>query len=331
MTPLKDFPAMIPLWTMPIAIVTGNCVILKPSERDPGAAMILADLARQAGLPDGVLNVVHGAGKTVDFILDEPIIQAISFVGSNRAGEYIYRRGTANGKRVQANLGAKNHAVVVPDCEKDQAIPAIIGAAFGAAGQRCMALTTLLMVGSTEAWLADLVAQARKLKVDGGFEADVDLGPVISRSSKDRIEDVIASAEHEGAHILLDGRGLVPEKYPHGNWVRLTFFIPLLEPGFVVDHHHHHRQGRTNDHRQRHHHHALLPRRDFRARAHLHDRPHLIGRHGNHQRQPIRQRRRPLHHQRSTRPSLPARYPRRSIRYQRPHPRPVSHVQLHRQ
>ena len=224
---LKDFPAMIPLWTIPIAIVTGNCVILKPSERAPGAAMILADLAKQAGLPDGVLNVIHGAAKTVDFILDEPIIQAISFVGGNRAGEYIYRRGTANGKRVQANLGAKNHAVVVPDCDEDQAIPAIIGAAFGAAGQRCMALTTLLMVGSTRDWLPDLVAQARRLKVDGGFEADVDLGPVISRFSKDRIEELIASAEHEGADILLDGRGVLPEKNPLGNWVRLTFLYPF--------------------------------------------------------------------------------------------------------
>lgn len=210
---------MIPLWTIPIATVTGNCMILKPSERDPGAAMILAELAREAGLPDGVLNVVHGAAKTVDFILDEPAIKAISFVGSNGAGEYIHRRGSASGKRVQANVGAKNHAVVMPDCDKELAVKAIVGAAFGAAGQRCMALSTLLTVGSTTAWLPDIAEQAKKLRVDGGFEDGADLGPLISAASRHRIEDLIQSAEDEGAAILLDGRGYKPEKYPDGNWV----------------------------------------------------------------------------------------------------------------
>ncbi len=162
-------------------------MILKPSERDPGAAMILAELARDAGLPDGVLNIVHGGAKTVDFILDEPAIKAISFVGSNRAGEYIYRRGSANGKRVQANLGAKNHAVLMPDCDKEHAVKAIAGAAFGAAGQRCMALSTLVTVGSTAHWLPDIAAQAKKLKVNAGFEDDADLGPLISPESKHRI------------------------------------------------------------------------------------------------------------------------------------------------
>lgn len=212
---------MIPLWTIPIATVTGNCVILKPSERDPGAAMILAELAGEAGLPDGVLNIVHGAAKTVDFILDEPAIKAISFVGSNRTGEYIYRRGSANGKRVQANLGAKNHAVVMPDCNMQHAVDAVAGAAFGAAGQRCMALSTLITVGSTKEWLPDIAARAKKLKVNGGFEEEADLGPLISAESKRRIEDLIRSAEDEGATILLDGRGCKPEKYPNGNWVRL--------------------------------------------------------------------------------------------------------------
>ncbi|TVY87049.1 Methylmalonate-semialdehyde dehydrogenase [acylating], mitochondrial [Lachnellula willkommii] len=201
-----NFPAMIPLWSIPIATATGNCLILKPSERDPGAAIILAELAQKAGMPPGVLNIIHGSAKTVDFIIDAPEIKAISFVGSNRAGEYIFARGSANGKRVQANLGAKNHAAILPDANKQHALNSIVGAAFGAAGQRCMALSTLVMA----------------LKVNGGFEEGADLGPVISPQSKERIEHLIASAEEEGATILLDGRGFKPEKYPNGNWVGPT-------------------------------------------------------------------------------------------------------------
>lgn len=214
-----DFPAMIPLWSIPVATICGNTLILKPSERDPGAAMILAELAQKAGFPDGVINIVHGSAKTVDFIIDEPSIKAISFVGSNKAGEYIYTRGSANGKRVQANLGAKNHAAVLPDCNKNHALNAITGAAFGAAGQRCMALSTLVMVGETKNWLPEIAERAKKLNVNGGFEEGADLGPVISPQSRERIEKLIASAEDEGATILLDGRGYKPEKYPNGNWV----------------------------------------------------------------------------------------------------------------
>ncbi|KAB8278930.1 Aldehyde/histidinol dehydrogenase [Aspergillus minisclerotigenes] len=217
-----NFPAMIPLWCIPIATITGNCLILKPSERDPGAAMILAELAKEAGFPAGVVNIVHGSAKTVDFIIDEPAIKAISFVGSNRAGEYIYTRGSANGKRVQANLGAKNHAAVLPDCNKNHTLNAIVGAAFGAAGQRCMALSTVVMVGETEEWLPEIAERAKALNVNGGFEEGADLGPVISPESKKRIEDLIASAEKEGAKILLDGRGYKPEKYPNGNFVGPT-------------------------------------------------------------------------------------------------------------
>ncbi|KAF3388967.1 Methylmalonate-semialdehyde dehydrogenase [acylating] [Penicillium rolfsii] len=217
-----NFPAMIPLWCIPIATVTGNCLVMKPSERDPGAAMILAELAREAGFPPGVINIVHGAARTVDFILDEPAIKAISFVGSNRAGEYIFTRGSANGKRVQANLGAKNHAAVLPDCNKNHALNAIVGAAFGAAGQRCMALSTAVMVGETKEWLPEIAERAKALKVDGGFEEGADLGPVISPESKKRIEDLIASAEAEGATILLDGRNYKPAKYPNGNFVGPT-------------------------------------------------------------------------------------------------------------
>lgn len=218
---------MIPLWCIPIATITGNTLILKPSERDPGAAMILAELVQKAGFPDGVVNVIHGAHRTVDFILDEPAIKAISFVGGNKAGEYIFSRGSANGKRVQANLGAKNHAAVLPDCNKNHFINSVVGAAFGAAGQRCMALSTLVMVGETREWLAEVAERARGLRVDGGFEEGADLGPVISTQSKARIEGLIASAEKEGATVLLDGRGFTPAKYPNGNFIGPTIITDV--------------------------------------------------------------------------------------------------------
>ncbi|KAK9453734.1 Aldehyde/histidinol dehydrogenase [Dipodascopsis uninucleata] len=225
-----NFPAMIPLWCLPPAIITGNTVVMKPSERDPGAAMIIAELAREAGLPDGVFNIVHGTAPTVDFLIDEPRIKAISFVGSDKAGHYIYSRGTANGKRVQANLGAKNHAIIMPDANKKQALSAIAGAAFGAAGQRCMAVSVLVTVGETKEWVADLVEQAKLLKVTGGFESDADLGPVISPESKQRIEGLIQSAVDDGATIVLDGRGYKPEKYPNGNFIGPTV-ITGVKPG----------------------------------------------------------------------------------------------------
>lgn len=238
-----NFPAMIPLWCIPIALVTGNTLVMKPSERDPGAAMILAELATKAGFPPGVLNIVHGAAKTVDFILDEPRIKAISFVGSNKAGEYIYTRGSANGKRVQANLGAKNHAAVLPDCNKNHALNAIAGAAFGAAGQRCMALSTLVMVGETKDWVPEIAERAKDLSMNGGFEEGADLGPVISPEAKKRIEDIITSAEKEGATIIMDGRGKKPEKYPNGNWVRFETHSLLQEAKKLIE-----SPGRTYNH-----------------------------------------------------------------------------------
>lgn len=214
-----NFPAMIPLWCLPIATITGNTLLLKPSERVPGTAMILGELCREAGFPDGVVNIIHGAHETINFILDQPAIKAISFVGSNAAGEYIYSRASANGKRVQANLGAKNHAVVLPDCDKNQCLNAILGAAFGAAGQRCMAISVLLMVGEAKNWLPELVERAKTLQVNAGFEKGADLGPVISPQSKLRIETLVESAEKEGATIVLDGRGYKPSNYPNGNFV----------------------------------------------------------------------------------------------------------------
>ncbi|KAJ5113637.1 Aldehyde/histidinol dehydrogenase [Penicillium angulare] len=217
-----NFPAMIPLWCIPIAVVTGNTMILKPSERDPGAALILAELARAAGFPKGVLNIIHGSVNTVNFILDEPAIRAISFVGSNRAGEYIYSRGSANGKRVQANLGAKNHAVLLPDADRNAALDSIVGAAFGAAGQRCMALSVLVTVGEEADYIHDLVKKAQSLVVSAGFDKNADVGPVISPESKAKIESLISSGELEGANIVLDGRGYRSETYPNGNFVAPT-------------------------------------------------------------------------------------------------------------
>lgn len=213
---------MIPLWCIPIATITGNTMVLKPSERDPGAAMILVELAEKAGFPKGVINVVHGAHDTVNFLLDAPEIKAISFVGSNKAGEYIYNRGSTNGKRVQANLGAKNHAIVMPDSDKEEALGSIVSAAFGAAGQRCMALSAVVLVGEARNWLPEMVERAKALHMDGGFENGADLGPLITPQSKTRVESLVGSAETEGAKILLDGRGQKPKQYPNGNWVGPT-------------------------------------------------------------------------------------------------------------
>lgn len=217
-----NFPAMIPLWTIPVALATGNTLVLKPSERDPGAAMMIAELCQKAGLPAGVLNVVHGTVPTVNAICDHPSIKAVSFVGGDRAGKHIYERGRATGKRVQANMGAKNHAVVMPDANKNHALNSIIGAAYGAAGQRCMALSVAVLVGNAQSWLPEIVERAKKLKVSQGFEQGADLGPVISPAAKQRITGLIASAEEEGGVIALDGRGYEVPGYPDGNWVGPT-------------------------------------------------------------------------------------------------------------
>ncbi|QRW26300.1 aldehyde dehydrogenase family protein [Rhizoctonia solani] len=231
-----NFPAMIPLWTIPMAVATGNTLVLKPSERDPGAAMIIAELCERAGIPPGVLNVVHGTVPTVNAICDHPAIKAISFVGGDKAGRHIFERGTMNGKRVQSNLGAKNHGVILPDGmgvvifpfrvsksllqqNKNLALNSIIGAAFGAAGQRCMALSVAVFVGTAQSWLPELVERAEKLKVNGGFEPAV---PLISPHAKSRVESIIASVTEEGGKILLDGRGIKVSGYENGNFVGPT-------------------------------------------------------------------------------------------------------------
>jgi malonate-semialdehyde dehydrogenase (acetylating)/methylmalonate-semialdehyde dehydrogenase len=218
-----NFPAMIPLWMMPLAITCGNTMILKPSEKTPGASMLLAQLANECGLPDGVLQVVHGGKPMVDQICQHPDIQAISFVGSDAAGNYIHQQGNLHGKRVQANLGAKNHAIVLPDAPNRAAtVQAIVGAAFGAAGQRCMALSTLVLVGDTQEWIEDIVHAAKKLRVGNGMDPNVDLGPLITSESKERVETIIGTAIQQGAQLDLDGRGVTVDGYPHGNFMGPT-------------------------------------------------------------------------------------------------------------
>ncbi|KAM0788361.1 hypothetical protein ACM66B_001501 [Microbotryomycetes sp. NB124-2] len=219
-----NFPAMIPLWSIN-AIAAGNSLILKPSERDPGAAMIIAELAERAGLPKGVLSVMHGTIPTVKFLCEEPRIKAISFVGSDRAGKYIYDTGSAHGKRVQANLGAKNHCILMPDANRNFALNSVVGAAFGAAGQRCMALSVLVTVGETNDWLPELVARAQKLKVGNGFDPDTEVGPLITPQAKERVERLIASCEKQGGKIALDGRGVKVPGYENGNFVGPTILL----------------------------------------------------------------------------------------------------------
>lgn len=214
-----NFPAMIPLWMFPLAIACGNTFVLKPSERDPSAALMLMELVKEAGIPDGVVNVIHGKADCVNFICDDPRIRAISFVGGDTAGRHIHDRGTKNGKRVQSNMSAKNHAVVLPDANKERTLDMLVGAAFGASGQRCMALTTAVFVGESIDWLPELVARVRKLKVGEGMQPGVDVGPVISPASLKRIEGIIANAPKEGATISLDGRGLKVAGFEKGNFI----------------------------------------------------------------------------------------------------------------
>ena len=217
-----NFPAMIPLWMFPLALVSGNTCVIKPSERDPGACMMLVDLLKEAGVPDGVVNVIHGAHESVNFICDHPDIKAVSFVGSDQAGKYIYERASKSGKRVQCNMGAKNHGVVMPDANKEHTLNQLVGAAFGAAGQRCMALSTAIFVGSSTQWIPDLVERAKKLKVNAGHVPDTDVGPVISPAAKERIESLIESGIKEGAKCILDGRGIKVAGYEKGNFVGPT-------------------------------------------------------------------------------------------------------------
>ncbi|WP_374553126.1 CoA-acylating methylmalonate-semialdehyde dehydrogenase [Aquitalea pelogenes] len=218
-----NFPAMIPLWMFPMAIATGNTFVLKPSEQDPMVTMRLVELALQAGIPAGVLNVVHGGEAVVNAICDHPDIKAISFVGSSRVGTHVYNRASLAGKRVQCMMGAKNHAIVLPDANKEQALNQLTGAAFGAAGQRCMALSVAVLVGEARNWIPDLVAKAKSLRVGAGKD-NPDLGPLISCTARERVAKLISQGVAEGAVLELDGREVQVDGYPEGNFVGPTIF-----------------------------------------------------------------------------------------------------------
>jgi malonate-semialdehyde dehydrogenase (acetylating)/methylmalonate-semialdehyde dehydrogenase len=219
-----NFPAMIPLWMFPMAIATGNTFVLKPSEQDPLVTMRLAELAVEAGIPPGVLNVIHGGADAVNLLCDHPDIKAVSFVGSSKVGSHVYQRASQAGKRAQCMMGAKNHAVVLPDAHKQQTLANLVGAAFGAAGQRCMALSVVILVGEAQAWLAELVEKARTLKVSAGCEPGTDVGPLISRAARERVEGLIERGVAEGAELLLDGRRPQVAGYADGNFVGPTVF-----------------------------------------------------------------------------------------------------------
>eukprot|EP00049_Salpingoeca_infusionum_P010786 m.186080 g.186080 ORF g.186080 m.186080 type:complete len:522 (+) comp14747_c0_seq1:300-1865(+) len=217
-----NFPAMIPLWMFPLALACGNTFLLKPSERVPGAAMLLAKLAQDAGVPDGVLNVIHGSVDCVNFICDDPNVKSISFVGSDAAGRHIYTRGTANGKRVQSNMAAKNHGIILPDANKTATLNALVGAAFGAAGQRCMALSTAVLVGEAQEWVDDLAALTQQLTLNAGDQAGADLGPMISPAALQRAKDLIQSGIDQGATRIVGDDDNTVAGYPNGNWLKPT-------------------------------------------------------------------------------------------------------------
>ncbi|WP_336356753.1 CoA-acylating methylmalonate-semialdehyde dehydrogenase [Pseudomonas granadensis] len=219
-----NFPAMIPLWMFPMAIACGNTFVLKPSEQDPLSTMLLVELAIEAGVPAGVLNVVHGGKDVVDGLCTHKDIKAVSFVGSTAVGTHVYDLAGKNGKRVQSMMGAKNHAVVLPDANREQALNALVGAGFGAAGQRCMATSVVVLVGAAKQWLPDLKALAQKLKVNAGNEPGTDVGPVISKKAKARILELIESGIKEGAKLELDGRDIQVPGYEQGNFVGPTLF-----------------------------------------------------------------------------------------------------------
>lgn len=239
-----NFPGMIPLWFLPYAIACGNCFILKPSEKVPMTMSRVFELIDQLGLPPGVLSLVNGGKATVDALLDHPDVRAISFVGSSPVARYVYSRATANGKRAQCQGGAKNAVVILPDADMEMATRIIADSSFGCAGQRCLATSVAIPVGEARASFTEhIVADAKRRKVGYGLEADVEMGPVITPESKQRIESLIGQATHEGAKVLVDGREpsiagyergyfvrptILDEVNPHGNIARTEIFGPVL-------------------------------------------------------------------------------------------------------
>ncbi len=221
-----NFPAMVPMWMYPAAIACGNSFILKPSERDPSASMLAWNLFMEAGLPEGVLNVVHGDKEMVDGILDHPDIKAVSFVGSTPIAEYVYQRGTKAGKRVQALGGAKNHMIIMPDADLDQAADALMGAGYGSAGERCMAISVAVPVGKAtgDALIEKLKPRVESLKIGPATDKDAEMGPVVTKMHRDKIISYIDKGVEEGASLVVDGRGFKLQGYENGYYVGGTLF-----------------------------------------------------------------------------------------------------------
>jgi malonate-semialdehyde dehydrogenase (acetylating)/methylmalonate-semialdehyde dehydrogenase len=221
-----NFPAMVPLWMYPIAVACGNTFILKPSERDPSAPMLVYDLFKQAGFPDGVLNVVQGDKEVVDAILDHPDIKAVSFVGSTPIAEYVYSRGTAKGKRVQALGGAKNHMVILPDADIEKAADALMGAGYGSAGERCMAISVAVPVGEETAdkLVSALKPKVEALKIGPATDSDAEMGPVVTKQHQQKVLGYIDQGVKEGADLVVDGRGFSLQGYENGYFVGGTLF-----------------------------------------------------------------------------------------------------------
>ena len=230
-----NFPAMVPMWMFPIAIACGNTFVLKPSERDPSCGLRLAELMTEAGLPDGVLNVVNGDKEAVDTLLTDERVQSISFVGSTAVGEYIYKTGCAHGKRVQALCGAKNHMVVMPDADMDQVVDSIMGAAYGSAGERCMAVAVVVAVGDDTAdeRMVQLKPRIRALKVGAYNQEGAEMGPVVTPDARDRIRGYIDRGVEEGAELVVDGRDIKVAGYENGCFVGATVF-DKVEPGMSI-------------------------------------------------------------------------------------------------
>jgi malonate-semialdehyde dehydrogenase (acetylating)/methylmalonate-semialdehyde dehydrogenase len=225
-----NFPVMVPMWMFPVAIACGNTFVLKPSERDPSPSLLHARLLKEAGLPDGVFNVVQGDKTTVDALLEHPVVQAISFVGSTPIAEYIYARGSANGKRVQALGGAKNHMVVMPDADMEMAVDALMGAAYGSAGERCMAISVAVAVGDAgDKLVAALKTRAAALKVNDGMAA----GAVVTRAAKQRIEGLIGTGVEQGATLVVDGRNYQVPGRENGFFIGGTLFDHVT-PGMTI-------------------------------------------------------------------------------------------------
>ena len=224
-----NFPCMVPCWMFPVAIACGNAFILKPSERDPSAAVFMAELMKQAGLPDGIFSVVQGDKLAVDTLLTHPDVMALSFVGSTPIAQYIYETGAHHGKRVQALGGAKNHMVVMPDADIGQAVDALIGAGYGSAGERCMAISVAVLVGDVADKIVPLLAErARALKIKNGMELDAEMGPIVTKDARDRIEGYIGIGAAEGATLVVDGRGHQVAGYENGFFTGGTLFDHVL-------------------------------------------------------------------------------------------------------